>query len=80
MLELLAIVLEAVICVICLRIALQKKRVYGFGLALTFGLYVFFDLARHFKFGVSPGTMDTLFFVATVSALLSIMQLYYRNG
>ncbi len=80
MLDLLSILLEVVILVICLRIALQKKRLYGAGLALTFALYIFYDLARDYNLHVTDRTLQLVLFVATVSALLSIMQLYYRNG
>ena len=75
-----SIILEVVILVICLRIALQKKRLYGAGLALTFALYIFYDLARDYNLHVTDRTLQLVLFVATVSALLSIMQLYYRNG
>jgi len=80
MLHLFSIFLEGVICCICLRMAMLKKKFYGYGLGLTFGIYVFYDLAKRYDLHATGDVLDTLFFVATVSALLSIMQLYYRNG
>lgn len=80
MLQLLSILLEGVIFVMCLRMALLRKKFYGYGLALTFGIYIFYDLAHHYDLNITPQVMQTLFFVATVSALLCVTHLYYRNG
>ncbi|MGA2053053.1 MAG: hypothetical protein ABSH19_07065 [Opitutales bacterium] len=80
MLQLLSIFLEGVIFVLCLRMALLKRKFYGYGLALTFGIYIFYDLAHHFDLHVTQEVLQTLFFVATVSALLCVTHLYYRNG
>lgn len=80
MLHLFSIILEGVICCLCLRLAVVRRKFYGYGLALTFGIYVFYDLARRYDLHVTGDVLDTLFFIATVSALLSIMHLYYRHG
>jgi hypothetical protein len=45
-LHLFSIFLEAVIVVIALLLAVHKKRLYGYGFALTFGIYVVYDLAN----------------------------------
>ncbi|MBU4407067.1 MAG: hypothetical protein KKB24_05720 [Candidatus Altiarchaeota archaeon] len=75
-LQLVSISLEAIIVIIALMIAVSKKRVYGYGFALTFGIYVFYDLARLFSFEVNEMLLYTIFFVATVSALVSMLKLY----
>ena len=44
--QILAILLEAVIAVIAILIAVKKQRSCGWFIALTFALFVAFDLAR----------------------------------
>jgi hypothetical protein len=80
MLQLLSIILEIVIVVVCVRMVLVRRKWQGLGWALTFSIYVFYDLAHHYQLNVSAETLQALFFIATVSALLCIMHLYYRNG
>ena len=77
-LQLASIFLEAVIVVVCLAIVVKKKQAVGFGLAITFGLYVFYDLARLQGWGIDEGVLRLLFFIATVSALLLVLTLYRR--
>ena len=77
-LQLVSIFLEAVVVVVCLVIAVKKKQFFGFGLATTFGIYVFYDLARLQGWGIGEGILRLLFFIATVSALLAVLKLYWR--
>ena len=74
--HLFSIFLEAVIVIIALLLAVDKKRLYGYGFALTFGIYVVYDLANQFHYAISSDLLIIIFFVATVSALYSIWQLY----
>ena len=75
-LQLVSISLEFVIVVISLMIAVSKKKAYGYGFALTFGVYVFYDLARLFSLGIDETLLYVVFFIATVSALVSVWKLY----
>lgn len=76
-LQFFSIALEAFIAVIFLMIAI-RGRAFMFGLALTFAIYVAYDLARQFAWDVSPPFLIVGFFVATVSALYSAVKLYRR--
>lgn len=76
MIELLSIILEISIVVIALFAAQAKKKKYAYGFALTFGIYVLFDSARHFNLTISSDILDLLFLVATISALWSMWRLY----
>lgn len=76
-LQFVSIALEVVIAVIFAMIALRGKT-YMFGLALTFAIYVFYDLARQFAWDISPAVLFGGFFIATVSALYSAVKLYRR--
>jgi len=75
-LQLVSISLEFVIVIISLMIAVSKKKAYGYGLALTFGIYVFYDLTRLFSLGIDEMLLYAVFFIATVSALVSVWRLY----
>jgi hypothetical protein len=76
-LQFVSIALEAVIAGIFLTIALRGKT-FMFGLALTFSIYVVYDLARQFTWDVSPAALFGGFFVATLAALYSAVKLYRR--
>jgi hypothetical protein len=76
LLHLLSIVLEAVIVAIALLLAIRKGKFYGYGFALTFAIYVVYDLANQFHFAISANLLVVIFFIATVSALYSIWELY----
>jgi len=76
-LQIFSIALEAVIAVIFVLIAI-RGRIFMFGLAVTFAIYVGYDLARQFAWDISPPVLICGFFVATVSALYSAVKLYRR--
>lgn len=75
-LQLISIIIEFIIVIISLTIAIQKKKIYGYGFALTFAIYVFYDLARLFALSVNEILLYSLFFVATLSAAVSLWSLY----
>ncbi len=71
-----SIVIEAFIAILGLLITLQKKRTYGWGIFLTFGIYVFYDFAGLINLNVSSNILYGSFFVATVSALWAVFSIY----
>lgn len=73
-LQLVSIVLEVVIALLCLRAAWQG-RPYMAALALTFAIYVFYDLARLFEWSLPDAALTVPFFVATVAALYTVWRL-----
>lgn len=74
--QLISITMEFAIAILALLMGVQKKKAYGYGFAVTFGIYVFYDLARLFAFTVPEGVLTAIFFVATVSALFAVWDLY----
>ncbi|MDD3662198.1 MAG: hypothetical protein PHG63_04000 [Candidatus Dojkabacteria bacterium] len=70
-----SIAVEAVIALMGISLALTRKRVYGWGFFVTFSLYVFYDLAKHYELDISSDLLYVVFFVATVSALWAVWQL-----
>ena len=71
-----SIAIEAMLVVIGLGIAVQKKRCYGWFIALTFGIYVVYDITHFIGLQVSPNILSAIFFIATLSILIGIWQLY----
>lgn len=71
---LISIALEALIATMALTAAFRGRPYLG-GLALTFGIYVYYDLARHFAWERSETTLAIAFLVATISAFVSIMSI-----
>ena len=74
----LSILLEAVIAVLFVMAA-AKGKTYLSGLAITFGIYVFYDLSKHYAWNVSGDLVTVLFFIATLTALWSAWKIYSRR-
>ncbi len=71
-LPILSIVLEFLIALLALASAL-RGRPYMLGLTITFGIYVYYDLARLYEWSVSESLLSVVFLVATVCALISVV-------
>jgi hypothetical protein len=70
-----SIVLEAIIVIISFLAAILKKKYYCYGFALTFAIYVFYDLINLKNVDMSD-TVLFLFFIATLSALWAVWVIY----
>jgi hypothetical protein len=70
-----SVALEAAVAVIAALAAL-KGRPYLYGLALTFAIYVLYDLGRLLGWEVERGVLSLLFLVASASALYAVWGLY----
>ena len=75
-LQYVSITMECVIAATGLFIAVRKKRVFGYGIFLTFIIYVFYDLAKLMQLEVSDYTLYPVFFVATMSILWATLLIY----
>lgn len=75
-LHLFSIIIEAIIVLIAITMALAKKHSFGWGFALTFGIYVFYDLVQYLNWQTDQNILRGLFFVATVSAFWAIWSVY----
>jgi hypothetical protein len=74
-LQYVAIVLEGVIAGLGLLIVVRQKRPYGYGILLTFAIYVVYDLAR-LTSEISDVILYPIFFIATASMLWAVILLY----
>ncbi|MDD5649917.1 MAG: hypothetical protein PHF86_05770 [Candidatus Nanoarchaeia archaeon] len=74
--QLIAVFIELIIVILSLIIAVKKKKVYGYGFAITFAIYVFYDSVSLFLIEIPEMLLSILFFIATLSALWAIFKLY----
>lgn len=70
-----SIILEVAVMIVAV-LAARQGRPYMYGLAFTFGAYVFYDLARYQHWGVEGPLLSGLFLIANASALLAVWGLY----
>jgi hypothetical protein len=75
-----SVFIEAIIVIFGFLIALQKKKAYGWGIALTFAIYVFYDLVGLIGLNIPEIYVYGLFFIATASALWVVLNLYNPGG
>ncbi len=74
-----SILLEACVAVIAV-LAAQKGRPYLYGLAFTFAAYVLYDFVRFMQWTVEGPLLSGLFLLATVTALVAVLGLYWDRG
>ena len=75
-LQLISIFLEIVVAAMGILLATSKRKIYGWFIALTFVIYVFYDLANLFSLNVSQDLLYTIFLVATLSILWATWRIF----
>ena len=71
-----SIFIEALIVILGLLIVFKKKKIYGWGIFLTFLIYVFYDSAKLMNWSIPEWILIASFLLASVSALLSVWTIY----
>jgi len=79
LIQYISITIEFLIAVMGLLIVFQRKKNYGWGIFVTFGIYVFYDLVRLANMQISNELMYGLFFIATSSAFWFVSKIYSGN-
>jgi len=79
LLHLLSILLEVVVAALGAMLAIRKKKMYGWCIAVTFLLYVIYDLANLLAWNISQDTLYTIFFVATLSILWAVWNIFLES-
>lgn len=74
--QLIATLTEIVIALAACVIAWRKKKAYGWFIAVTFGLFVVFDLARIFALEVSADKYALVLLIACLSMLYAMWLLW----
>jgi hypothetical protein len=75
-LTLFSILFEAAVCVLGVALAVSKKKRFGWGIALTFGIYVVYDLARVLGSTFPEESLAVLFLIASASILWTVWTLW----
>ncbi|MFA4967099.1 MAG: hypothetical protein WC624_02640 [Candidatus Margulisiibacteriota bacterium] len=75
-LQLLSTLLEVGVVVLGGMIVLYKKKNYGWFIALTFGIYVIYDLAKIYSWNIDANALNSLFFIASVSIYWALWEVY----
>jgi hypothetical protein len=71
-LQVLGILIECIVLVAGVRLAIKGKKYYGWWIALTFALYVAFDLSRLGFLPKSEAVISPLFLIASLSILYAV--------
>jgi len=75
-LQFLSILIEAVVAILGLMIFIKGKKNYGWGIFLTFAIYVFYDLAKQASWIINNDILYGIFFIASISALCAVYMIY----
>jgi hypothetical protein len=71
-LQMASILMEMVVAFLAVMLAVSKKKQYGWFIAFTYLIYVFYDLVHLLKLDISSDLLYFVFFAATVSILWAI--------
>ncbi len=74
-----SILLEACVAVIAV-LAARRQRPYLYGLAFTFAAYAVYDFARLMRWAVEGPLFSWMFLLATVTAFVAVVGLYWDRG
>lgn len=78
-LQLVAVVLEVAVTAIGAIMATRRKKVYGWCIAITFGLFVLFDIGRLFSLPITDAAHALIFLVACGSMLYGVLLMYHER-
>ncbi len=76
--QLTATFIEVAIAVIACLIAWKKKKIYGWFIGITFGLFVIFDTARIFALDVSADQHALILLIACLSMLYAVYLIWKK--
>lgn len=71
-----SILIEGLVCILGIAIAVLKKKVYGWFIAFTFGVYVMYDFLVLVKSMIAPEFLALIFLAASISVLYAVWQIY----
>jgi hypothetical protein len=77
-LQVVAVMLEVCVAGIAVLIATRRRKMYGWGIALTFGLFVLFDIFRIFALPM-PDTFHSFIFLVACGSMVYAVWLMYEE-
>jgi hypothetical protein len=76
LLQFVSIIIELIIAMLGLILVFKKKRNYGWGIFLTFAIYIIYDVANMGGWIINSDLLYGLFFIASISALWFVVVIY----
>ena len=78
-LDLASLLIEVVVGLLALRIAISRRKSYGYFILLTFTIYVFYDAARFLPVSLDQYLTSSLFLIASASILFAVWRIYEQG-
>ena len=78
-LQIIAVLFEIIIACAMVAIATSRKKFYGWFIAVTFGLFVVFDIARIFATDIPEDLHALIFLVASGSMVFAAWLIYNES-
>lgn len=75
-LQIVAVLLEVAVTIIGIVMATRQQKSYGWCIAVTFGLFVLFDIGRLIALPISDAAHSLIFLVACGSMLFGVWLMY----
>lgn len=76
LLHIISIIMKLAIVLTGFKIATKNNKKYGWGIMLTFAIYVLLDVLKFLRIELYPDLRHIIFFVATFSILWAVWQIY----
>ena len=77
--DIISLVIEVLVVLLALRMAVSKKKNYGYLIALTFAIYVFYDSTRFLVVNVDQNLTSLLFLIASASIFFAVWRIYKQK-
>jgi hypothetical protein len=77
--QVLAIITELAVAILALLVAWKRKKMYGGFVAITFALFVIFDIDRILSLNILPGLHAVIFLVACLSMLYAVWLMWQER-
>jgi len=79
MLDAISLFIEIIVVFLALKLAISRRKSYGYFIALTFAIYVFYDAARFLVVNVDQNLTSSIFLIASASILFAVWRIYKQR-
>lgn len=79
LMDMISVIAEVFVAILGILMVIRKKKIFGWALVVTFGIYVFYDLTRFFGLSLSDELLAILFLIASLSILWGSWRVYKES-